>query len=90
MEKQTIETSKNNETLILDKRKSIKISGIAEILNSSETNIVAKLKDTNLLISGNNIHITKLDINIGLLEADGDFLCIKYGKQSNIFRKIFK
>lgn len=90
MEKQTTETSKHNENLNLDNRKKLNITGIIEVTNSSESTICIKLKDTTLTITGSEIHITKLDINAGILEAEGLFQNIKYGKQANLFRKILK
>ena len=90
MEKKTLETLKYNENLTLENRKTLKVAGIQEVCNSSENNICIKLKDTTLTILGTNIHITKLDVNSGILEADGEFNSIKYGKPANIFRKIFK
>jgi sporulation protein YabP len=90
MEKTTQNSNKIEESLTLDNRKSIKLSGIIEVTNSSENTICAKLKETTVTIIGTNIHITKLDINCGILEANGEFNSIKYGKSANIFRKIFK
>ena len=90
MEKSAIETLKYNENLTLENRKKLNITGIVEVVNSSENTICIKLKDTILTINGSEIHITKLDINSGILEAEGLFSNIKYGKQGNFFRKIFK
>lgn len=80
----------SNECLILENRKRIKIEGIVEINSSSESGINLKLKDTSLNITGSNIHITKLDITCGVLEAEGLFDGIKYGKSANIFKRLFK
>ena len=80
----------NNESLNLISRKNLTIEGIVEIIASSDSTILLKLKDTNLSITGNNINITKLDINTGILQAEGIFESIKYGKSGNIFKRIFK
>lgn len=79
-----------NENLSLSDRKQLKLDGIAEIISSSDTNISLKLKNTSLTISGNNINITRLDINQGILEATGNFESIKYGKQTSFFKRLFK
>ena len=79
-----------NENIHLQNRKTISIEGIVEILSSNESEITALLKDTNLTILGSNIHIIKLDINEGSLSAEGNFHAIKYGKQLNFFKRIFK
>jgi len=79
-----------NEKICLDNRKCLHIDGIIEIISTSEASLIMKLKDTMLSISGANIHITRLDVSTGILEAEGDFYSIKYGKNSNIFKRIFK
>lgn len=85
------ETSKKiNENLILENRKKIKIDGIIEILASNDSSISLKMQDTNLLINGSNINITKLDITTGTIEAEGLFESIKFGKSGNIFKRLFK
>ena len=92
MEKQNtpLEHNKIRENIILSNRKSLKLEGIVEIVNSCETLINIKLKDTNLVINGSNMHIIKLDVENGILEIDGLIECIKYGKSANIFKRIFK
>ena len=86
----TIEKNKNNESLTINNRKTLKLEGIIEINSSSETLISVKLKDTSLTITGQKLHITRLDITLGILEADGIVDSIKYGKQANIFKRFFK
>ena len=61
-----------------------------ESVASSETLLNIKLKDTNLIINGQNMHITKLDISTGMLEVTGDIESLKYGKKVNVFKRIFK
>lgn len=78
------------ENLTLVSRKSLKLEGIIEVIATSDTNIVLKLKDSPLHITGNNINITKLDINLGILEASGNFDSFKYNKSGNFLKRIFK
>jgi len=86
----TIEKNKLFETLNLTNRQTLSLEGIVEILSSSETQLNIKLKDTSLAITGQNMHITKLDVNTGILEVNGLIDSIKYGKSGNIFKRIFK
>lgn len=79
-----------SESLSLINRKNLKLEGIVEILSTSETILMLKLKDTTLCISGENISIQKIDVNTGILEAEGKFTSIKYGKSGNFFKRIFK
>lgn len=90
MEKVVNLSNSVNENLCLGNRKSLNLEGIVEILASSENNLIVKLKDTTLYISGTGINIQKLDINSGILQAEGSFDCIKYGKSGNIFKRLFK
>ena len=89
MEK-TINNNISNENLNLVNRKNITLEGIVEVIASSENNIYLKLKDTTLTITGNNINIKKLDVSSGILQAEGTFDSIKFGKSGNIFKRIFK
>lgn len=91
MEKNELaEKNKINESLSLINRKNLKLEGIVEINSSSETLLSIKLKDTSLTITGQDLHITRLDISLGILEVDGMVDSIKYGKQANIFKRFFK
>ena len=79
-----------SETLILDNRSLLKLTGIAEIISSSDTQISLKTNNSGAIITGQDIRITKLDISSGTLEAEGNFDSIKYGKSGNIFKRLFK
>lgn len=93
MEKITNQENKSNniqENLILNNRKNLKLEGIVEVLATSDSILNLKLKDTNLVVSGENINILKLDVNLGILEAEGKFDAFKFGKSANLFKRIFK
>lgn len=90
-----MEKTKNNNTstsrLVLENQKKIMVTGVAEILSSNESSLFAKLNKGNIYIYGSGIHITKLDVEQGLLEAEGNFNQIKYNdKSDNIFKRIFR
>jgi len=86
----TLNTPKIIENLNLSNRKNLKLEGIVEIKSSSENFLLVKLKDTSLSISGQNMHITRLDVSLGLLDIEGEIDCIKYGKKTNFFKRLFK
>ena len=90
MEKSTQNLTNHKDNLYLKSRNNITIEGILEVISSNENEIIIKLKDTTLTISGNNIYITKLNLENEILEANGNFYGIKYGKTGNIFKRIFK
>ena len=92
MEKVTINENINS-ILTLTNRKKLTLTNVNEVISSNETNIFLKIAQTKAQISGNSINITKLDIASGLLEAEGNFNCIKYDNKSrpqNIFKRLFK
>ena len=79
------------ENIILNNRTNLHIDGILEVISTSETGLLMKLKDSTLSITGTEIHIAKLDIDSGILEATGRFLSFEYGsKHTNIFKRLFK
>ena len=90
MEKTTTTDTKVQENLSLTNRKVLKMDGVSEIISSSETGLYIKLSNTSLSITGQNMHITKLDVNSGILEVEGLIDSIKYGKSANIFKRLFK
>lgn len=93
MEKIVKEDSQNKnamESILLNNRKYLKLEGIVEVISTSDTAINLKLKDTSLFISGEQISILKLDINSGILEAEGKFALIKFGKSGNFLKRLFK
>lgn len=92
MEKIVKEDSQKNamESILLNNRKYLKLEGIVEVISTSDTAINLKLKDTSLFISGEQINILKLDINSGVLEAEGKFALIKFGKSGNFLKRLFK
>jgi len=79
-----------DESLSLSNRKMLKLEGIVEVIATSDTNINLKLKDTSLTICGSEISITRLDVELGILEANGNFESFKYGKSGGFFKKLFK
>ena len=91
MEKNIVdEKTKITENLTLTNRKTLKLEGIIEINSSNETLLSIKLKDTTLTITGQNMHISRLDVNTGMLDIEGNIDCIKYGKSGNIIKRLFK
>ncbi|MBQ9791896.1 MAG: hypothetical protein IJW28_04895 [Clostridia bacterium] len=84
-------TIKNTHTtLSIQNRLNIKLDGVNEVKRSNETEILLKLTDTALTILGNNLTITKLDLEQGILEASGTINTIQYGQKLNLIKRIFK
>lgn len=76
--------------LTLSNRQLLNLSGVKEIISSSESDINLLVGDEKMCITGNNLHITKLDVERGDITATGTFNSIKYGVEKNFMKRIFK
>lgn len=90
MEKTTQIKSEKLEYLTLENRKKLSLTGINEVISSSDKELIVKLGDTKLSISGDNISIIKLNAESGELEASGEFAEFNYGKKIGFLKRIFK
>ena len=88
MEEQKVGIHKIN---LID-RNNMLITGVLKVINSNNNSVILKLKDTDLIISGNNLSIESFtDCQINLT---GTLDLLKYTKSSKIkesfFKRIFK
>lgn len=90
MEKSTLTKTSKTECLTLENRKALTLLGVEEVISSSDKELIIKLGDCRLNISGNNISISKLDTERGELEASGEFNEFVYGKKVGFLKRIFK
>ena len=71
----------------------IVVTGISKILSSTENLIAVVVNAQTLEISGNKLSTTKLDVDSGILEANGEFLGMKFAgkpkQKENFFKRIF-
>lgn len=79
-----------NNKIIVTNREHISISGITKMLSSNDTTITMLIKNTKLIVNGKNLHIEKLDVENGLLEASGTIDCAKYVGSEGFVKRIFK
>lgn len=79
--------------IMLDNRKKVTIAGVEKALSSNDECLVLQVSGTKLFLSGHNIHLDKLDVEAGVVEAQGDFDCFKFGDakaKGGFFKRIFK
>ncbi len=81
----------------MEKRELVHMTGIVDVLSFDEELIVSDTNMGTLLIGGNDLHVTKLDLDNGLLEIKGTIISINYEEnhvlsknRQSIFSKIFK
>ena len=87
--KQTENKEILNHQIIINNRNHIAISGISKMLSSNDTMVAMVIKNTKLTLSGKDLHIEKLDVENGTLEASGTVDTLKYNGDG-VFKRIFK
>ncbi len=74
-------------------RKSIKISGVERVFNSSDSSALLQTSYGRLLILGQTLQVKKISIETGIMEIDGKINSVKYvsdGFKLGLFKKWFK
>lgn len=84
-----------NQTLILDNREKLSITGVNDVESFNEESIVAVTDLGVLIIRGSELHINKLNLDINELVVEGDILSLEYSdgdntKSKSFFGKMFK
>jgi sporulation protein YabP len=92
MEKLSTKNIEKPNSIVLNNRSSIILTGISEIISSNDKQLLLKTNNSHLTISGSEINITKLIVDTGDLEATGVFDSIVYsgGTKKNFFQRLFK
>ncbi len=93
MEKVVVKKLENtpvNSRVVLDNRNKFSVTGVTKVISVSEQNIVAEVGKTRMYIAGSVLHVSKLDVDAGIIEGDGWVDSIKYNKKENLFTKMFK
>lgn len=83
--------------IVMDKRENVSITGVVDVISFDEETIVADTDMGVLVLKGLNLHVTKLNVDSGELDIDGQLESLHYeeensfgkGKQS-FFGKMFK
>ena len=81
--------------LTLENREKLSITGIGRVYNANEKTISIEINGTNLVIDGNNMQVSKLDVQSGNMEVLGIINEIKYTNSGiknakNFMSRIFK
>lgn len=87
------ETNKIIEQVSLLGREKIEVTGVVEVLSSTDKDVLAKLEKDYIQISGSGLTIAKLMPDEKLLEVTGQIACFQYISKLNkksFFGKVFK
>ena len=72
----------SGQTLSLENRKELRMSGVEDVDSFSETEIVIVTNMGRLTVKGENLHISKLNVDTGDFAADGHILSLVYSKHN--------
>ncbi|MDE5755952.1 MAG: hypothetical protein K2I23_02560 [Clostridia bacterium] len=86
-------TTKPQKSININFDSNIEITGVTEMIESNEKQIICNLGDRSLIITGERLKIVNLDTSRGVCALSGSLSTLKYakGKQKlSLFKKIFK
>ncbi len=81
------------ESLCIEDRKRLILTGATKIVSSTNTQAVVEVGDTNIVISGTNIEVTKLDLDNKTVTFSGNINSVKYTaktEKTSLLKRMFK
>ena len=79
---------------ILEDRRTLSVSGVNDVDSFDEQTIVASTDAGELTIRGEKLHITRLSLEIGELQVEGNIAALSYTdtvpKNAGFFSKVFR
>lgn len=87
------EKSFSESQVTLLNRQTLTITGVEKVYETNENKIQLKVSNSNLLINGEGLNISRLDVETGVVQINGIINELKYTtaeSKGNIFKKIFK
>ncbi len=93
MENNQPQKSFSDSLITLQNRKNLSLTGVEKVYEASETKVQVKVAGSNLLIAGEGLTITKIDVDAGLLDLVGTVNELKYigtENKQNFFKRLFK
>lgn len=71
---------KKPHSVILDNRKKLSLTGIEDVQGFNEEAVSVITSLGSLIICGNNLHISKLNLDTGEVEIDGEINSLRYAE----------
>lgn len=81
------------QSIYLEDRKKLIVKGATKIVSSTTSQAVVELSDTTIVISGNNLEITNLNLENHEVSFAGTVNSIKYtqkAEKKSLLKKLFK
>ncbi|MCK9575673.1 MAG: YabP/YqfC family sporulation protein [Clostridia bacterium] len=79
--------------LALINQKNLSITGLESVVSVNANMLVLKLSEEMLSVAGTELHITKLDVEQGIIEVEGIVDSIKYStsqQKLSLLKRLFK
>lgn len=79
--------------LKLVNRQNLTLTGIEKVYETNTNKLQVKIAGTNLLVIGENLSVTRLDVSSGIVEVNGIINEMKFfsnNNKGNFFKRIFK
>lgn len=79
--------------VFISNRKKITLTNVTKALSANQNGVVLQLVGYKAQISGNNLHISKLDMEQGVAEVEGEINGLKYvgaNEAGGFFKKLIK
>ena len=84
-------------SVMMEQRQRIGITGVSDVISFDEDQVVAETEIGMLIIRGVNLHVSRLNLENGELNIDGDIDVIMYedegfmkAKKLSFFSRLFK
>lgn len=96
MEERKNQKERQKCNIIMEDRSRLSVSGVEDVDTFDETNFVAITSAGALVVKGNDLHISKLNVDTGELVVDGEIDSCSFNNSyggkagGSIFARIFK
>lgn len=91
---QKTEQEKRNHNLVLENRKMLKATGVADVEGFDETKIYAMLENLSFTIGGKNLKVISFSAESGNLVVEGEIDSVTYSnalsRKAGLFARIFR
>ena len=93
MEKtQKIEKENVNHSVVIDNNKRAVVTGVIEVISSTDKAVVAKTDSVVFELLGANLRVSKLDLAEKVCHVEGEIYKLEYNRNSgkSFFKRLFK
>jgi len=89
------ERKKTGHSVSLEEREHLSITGVMDVEEFNEDGIRAQTELGLMVIKGEGLSVTRLDLEAGMLEIEGEIVSLEYsdrmgGVKGSLFSRIFK